>query len=81
MSKYLTREEAMAHLRVGNAKMWQLTKDNKVPFFQDGPGARMMFLESDLDRYMESIRVTAPAALAEVTSLSATYRKKRVKPA
>lgn len=69
---YLTRKQAMERLHVCNKKMWQLTTARKIPFYQDTPGGKMLFLDSDLDRYMESIRVTS-----QQVSPYATLRKRR----
>ncbi|HWS43327.1 MAG TPA: helix-turn-helix domain-containing protein [Pseudoflavonifractor sp.] len=77
MKKYLTREEAMEHLRISNTQLWRLTSDAKLPYYQEKPGARMMFLEEDLDRYMDSIKTRAPG-VSSVLGLSGTLRKKRV---
>ena len=60
MSKYMTKGEAMEYLRMGTTQFWQLTKERKIPYYQEKPGARMMFLQSDLDQYMDSIKVTVP---------------------
>lgn len=74
MSKYMTRDEAMEYLRMSNTQFWRLTTEKKVPYYQERPGARMMFLEADLDQYMESIKTTAPV----LGTMGGTYRKRRV---
>lgn len=70
---YLTRQQAMDYLGIKNAKMWRLTTQRKIPFYQDGPNGKMLFSQADLDRYMESIKVAA----APPVSAYGTYRKVR----
>lgn len=77
MKKYLTREEAMEHLRMSNTQLWRLTSDGKLPYYQEKPGARMMFLEEDLDRYMDSIKTRVLQPTTAVLGLSGTLRKRR----
>lgn len=76
--KYMTRDEAMVYLRVSNTQFWRLTREQKIPYYQDRPGSRMMFSEADLDEYMASIRNTAPVMKALP---GGTYRKQRVRTA
>lgn len=69
---YLTRQQAMEFLHIGSKKMWELTKAHRIPFYQATPGGKMLFDETDLRRYMDSTRVTAPKI-----SPCATLRKRR----
>ncbi len=81
MKKWLTREEAMAYLRISAIQMSRLTSEKKVTYYQAKPGARIMFLEEDLERYMENMRICAAAparGAASIVDLSGTYRKRRV---
>lgn len=69
---YLTRKQAMEYLQISNTKLWRLTSERRITFYQEKPGAKMLFRETDLDRYAESLRVSAPKI-----SPYATLRKQR----
>lgn len=69
----LTRQQAMEYLHISSKKMWQLTRDRKISFHQDCPNGKMLFSEADLERYVESTKVSAP-----VVKAYDTLRKKRI---
>ena len=62
----------MEYLHIGNKKMWQLTKDRKIPFYQEVPGGKMLFDEMDLARHMESTK-----KVAQQVKPFTTLRKRR----
>lgn len=70
----MTRKAAAAYIGVGITKMAELTKAKKIPYLQDVPGGKMLFLRADLDAYNQSRRVVAPPPTPAYT----TYRKRRV---
>lgn len=69
---YFTRKQAMEYLNIGSTQMWKLTNERRIAFYQSGPNARMLFSQTDLDRYMESTRVSPQ----EIKAYS-TLRKRR----
>lgn len=71
----MTRFEAIEYLRISERKMCDLTRDKSIPYIQDRPGGRIMFLREDLDNYIMSNRITKPDPKA--VSLIGTYRKRR----
>lgn len=50
---WLTTKQAAAYLGLTVAALHRLTAARRVPFVQDGPGARCWFRRSDLDAWRE----------------------------
>jgi len=55
----LTSREAMALLKIGRTKLWQLTRDSSVPAYRlgHGPGAVLRYKRSELIAWLDQNRV------------------------
>jgi excisionase family DNA binding protein len=55
----LTSREAMALLKIGRTKLWELTRDNVIPAYRVGQGrnSALRFKRSDLLAWLERNRV------------------------
>jgi len=55
----LTSREAMALIKIGRTKLWELTRDNVIPAYRVGSGknSALRFKRSDLLGWLERNRV------------------------
>ena len=55
----LTSREAMALIKIGRTKLWELTRDNVIPAYRVGSGknSALRFKRSDLLAWLERNRV------------------------
>jgi excisionase family DNA binding protein len=55
----LTSREAMALLKIGRTKLWELTRDNVIPAYRVGSGrnSALRYKRSDLLAWLERNRV------------------------
>ena len=55
----LTSREAMALLKIGRTKLWELTRNNVIPAYRvgDGKNSALRFKRSDLLGWLERNRV------------------------
>ena len=57
----LTSAEARRYLKIGRTKLWQLTKEQRIPSYRlgDSPNASLRYKRSELLRWLEKNRLTA----------------------
>ena len=56
----LTSAEARRYLKIGRTKLWQLTKEQRIPGYRLGnsPNASLRYKRSELLRWLEKNRLT-----------------------
>ena len=56
----LTSAEARRYLKIGRTKLWQLTKEQRIPSYRlgDSPNASLRYKRSELLRWLEKNRLT-----------------------
>ncbi len=56
----LTSAEARRYLKIGRTKLWQLTKQQRIPCYRLGssPNASLRYKRSELLRWLEKNRLT-----------------------
>jgi len=57
----LTSAEARRYLKIGRTKLWQLTREQRIPSYRlgDSPNASLRYKRSELLRWLEKNRLTA----------------------
>ena len=60
----LTSAEARRYLKIGRTKLWQLTKEQRIPSYRLGnsPNASLRYKRSELLRWLEKNRLTGDGA-------------------
>ena len=57
----LTSAEARRYLKIGRTKLWQLTKEQRIPSYRlgDSPNASLRYKRTELLRWLEKNRLTS----------------------
>jgi excisionase family DNA binding protein len=54
--EWMNIDTAARYLDVTPDRLWKLKRAGRIPFVQDGPGARVFFGRSDLDAWMKETK-------------------------
>ena len=80
---FLTSREAAALLRIGRTKLWELTRDGKLPAYRVGAGktSPLRYRTSELIRWLERNWVSRRAGSPPHTRSTSPSSRQRARPA